>query len=410
MQGNSPGPSAPVITFPDMLRQFGRDVFGKEVQDATTYSYTWLADQVGHVCLGLLLNFAVSAIRKYLVVGLQIIGQSWITDWAPALIAIVITSGWEFLAYRNSARKATGPFPLGKKLLRNNAIIASYYMALGAILGYFVVEGAVVVVGDGVPWRQIVWSLVLIALGAVAVPYWLKQKIIWQKAALPYLFRLAEAKDTFNQTDPRDLQELIDDKVPPKRPGRQVVIGGPIGSGRTALAAGVGTEFAFKGAKVRYLSFDGLLEFAVGPTPDDLGPWNIEYWPWNEAQIVVIDNIGPLIAARGRQQKSKLLTAFKACLADELRSVAPVFNQCHSVWVLGDLSGTTDDDSMTGKNLDDLAAMIRDYCGSKGDALVVELQGSAPGSGQSGVPTRSIAPGAKVRRLPYEDKADPVVA
>ena len=57
-------PSPPNITTCDLWKQFWADVFGKEVQDATTYSYTWLADQVGHVCLGLTANFVATLITK----------------------------------------------------------------------------------------------------------------------------------------------------------------------------------------------------------------------------------------------------------------------------------------------------------------------------------------------------------
>jgi hypothetical protein len=40
---------------------------------------------------------------------------------------------------------------------------------------------------------------------------------------------------------------LVDDvKAPPDKDLRQVLIGGPIGSGRTEMATGIGTEFAFK--------------------------------------------------------------------------------------------------------------------------------------------------------------------
>jgi len=45
------GPSAPRLTAKDLLRQFWADAYGKEVQTAATYSYTWLADQFGHICI-----------------------------------------------------------------------------------------------------------------------------------------------------------------------------------------------------------------------------------------------------------------------------------------------------------------------------------------------------------------------
>jgi pantothenate kinase-related protein Tda10 len=97
--------------------------------------------------------------------------------------------------------------------------------------------------------------LVLFAAIRLAPP-WLRQKITWQKAALPYLFRLANAVATIDPKDAIALQSLIEGGAPPAKPPRQVVIGGPIGSGRTSMAAGIGTEFAFKNHKVRYLSLD----------------------------------------------------------------------------------------------------------------------------------------------------------
>jgi hypothetical protein len=43
---------------------------------------------------------------------------------------------WERSAYRSSVKIAKGGFPLDTKLLRDNAIIATVYMALGATLGW----------------------------------------------------------------------------------------------------------------------------------------------------------------------------------------------------------------------------------------------------------------------------------
>jgi hypothetical protein len=50
----SVGPSAPNLTNEELWQQFKADAYGKEVQTAATYSYTWLADQFGHVCIGII--------------------------------------------------------------------------------------------------------------------------------------------------------------------------------------------------------------------------------------------------------------------------------------------------------------------------------------------------------------------
>ena len=59
---NSSLPLPPKISLRLLLEQFWADVYGKEVQSAATYSYTWLADQVGHICLGILLDFGFTVI------------------------------------------------------------------------------------------------------------------------------------------------------------------------------------------------------------------------------------------------------------------------------------------------------------------------------------------------------------
>jgi hypothetical protein len=80
--------------------------------------------------------------------------------------AIALTSLWELRAYRNSVAKATGLFPLGDKLLRNNAITASYYMALGAVAGHVIIAGGIVAAEHEMPWVQILSLLALVAFGA----------------------------------------------------------------------------------------------------------------------------------------------------------------------------------------------------------------------------------------------------
>ena len=63
------GPSAPILTTKDLLHQFWADAYGKEVQTAATYSYTWLADQFGHICLGIIFNFIATTISGGVLVG-----------------------------------------------------------------------------------------------------------------------------------------------------------------------------------------------------------------------------------------------------------------------------------------------------------------------------------------------------
>jgi hypothetical protein len=361
------GPTPPNLTLADLLKQFWADAYGKEVQTAATYSYTWLADQFGHLCLGILANVLATLVAGWVMVEWGLADQlRWETGrWPGLILALIGVSLWEWSAYSSSVKQATGTFPLDTKLLRDNAVIAAVYMALGALLGlaFHVRVGPALLITAAV-----VVAAVLLA------PRWLRQKIIWQKASIPYLFRLADAAPTINQANADALLKFIDDGAPPPNP-RQVVIGGPIGSGRTSMASGIGTEFAFKNHKVRYLSLDALLEFAASATPpttfpDDAGPATISYWRWWQSQVVIIDDVGPLISANPAQGQSNL-ARFIALLQNDLQPVAAVLGLCHTVWVIGDLRRPTAG-ALPPATIDAFAKAIADYCGSD-DVLVVEL-------------------------------------
>jgi hypothetical protein len=359
-------PQVPQITYGELLRQFKADVYGKEVQSAATYSYMWMADQMGHVCVGIIVNRITTVGARHLW---QYFDLHSFAEVAGLVTAIAIVAAWEASTFFSSEHSATGLFPLGRELLRDNAIIAAAYMALGAFVGF----GFQI----GLPWSDVA---VIVAATIVAVwlaPRWLRQKIVWQKAALPYLSRLADMEPTMGEDAAKKLQALLDGGAPPKVKPAQVIIGGPVGSGRTQLAAGIGTEFAFKNVKTRYISIQSLLEFASAAQPpdfpDDSGPVNVNYWPWSESQVIIIDDVGPLIAPQ-RDQHEAVLDHFRGILNDELKSVAAVLARCHTVWVIGDLCppGNT---LLVGDVLDQFAVAVSDYTKGEQKPLVIELRG-----------------------------------
>jgi hypothetical protein len=340
------GPQPPKITLKELLCQFWVDIYGKEVQSASTYSYTWVADQVGHVCIGIVLSFGLAILVTYLLPPHND-GASLRDSFVGLALATLIVSYWEYRAYQSSVAGATHVFPLRRKLLRQNAVIAAGYMAMGAVVGFAFQQVR--------PWGIVGFAAMLL-LAIICAPPWLRQKIIWQKAALPYLFRLADVQRTVEIGEAHRLQNLISKGPKPY----QVVVGGPIDSGRTSFAAGIGTEFAFRKAKVRYLTFNSLLEFAAHKPQfgDDAGPSNINYWPWSEAQVVIIDDLGPLIAAQDQQAN---LDNFRQLLESKLANVAPVLARCFTVWVIGDLrpKGQT---TITGETLNQFGRAIARFC------------------------------------------------
>ena len=132
------GPSAPQLTLKNLRDQFWADVYGKEVQTTATYSYTWVADQFGHICLGLIGNFAATALC-----GVVMTFLGWSHEfhydtgkWPGLVIVSVGAAVWEWFAYNKSVDEATKRFPLDTALLRDNAQVAAGYMILGGVLGF----------------------------------------------------------------------------------------------------------------------------------------------------------------------------------------------------------------------------------------------------------------------------------
>ena len=311
-----------LVNGPTLRRQFWADIHDKEVSSAATYSYLWTADQMGHVALGLLLGGLIMRVTVD-------IGLSW---WLAAVLtiggAIAFFGSWEYSTYSEKARKA-GSLSVGEqRLLMRNASIATFYMVLGAF------AATAFFTTSFLPWGLLILLACVVATIAWAL-WWLRQKIVWQKAALPYLARLAYQRSAL-PAETLDRVRAICEELPTGGwEKRQLVIWGPFGVGKTPLAAAIGTEFAFCGWKVRYVGFDKLVHMA-GADENDEGPRNIVYWDWRKIDVLIIDDIDP-----GLEHDYLDPQAFKEVFEDDFKSQKDgkdqrqILKNCHTIWVLG---------------------------------------------------------------------------
>jgi hypothetical protein len=356
-----PVPAPPALTARNLFKQFWADIYGKEVQSAATYSYTWMADQMGHVCVGILLDFGFTAIAYHV----RTASDFW-CEFAGFVLTSIVVCYWEYRAFSTDVKKAVGPFPLGRELLRDNAIIAAVYMVLGAAVGW--------AFHNTVSW-VVPAVVILVVVAVILAPRWLRQKITWQKAGMPYLARLADTKAEMSRDLADKLWQQINADAPPSGPAQISVIAGPIGSGRTSIACGIGTEFAFRGVSVRYLNFVDLIEFAatsnfelVPPLP---GPANIGFWPWGQAQVLVIDNIGPLIDSFGTAKAPDGFNNLSQWLMGLLPNIRDALRDRHTIWILGEIGAGSQ------AELDRSANSIADFLGAA-SPLAILLGGAAP--------------------------------
>jgi hypothetical protein len=289
---------------------------------------------MGHIGLGIVLTIAFGLVFQLLPVS-----NASRLIW-PFAIAVGVCTYWEVSAFRSFAARSTGLFPPDTALLWRNAVAASLYMVLGIALG--MAWQCALLFSDSdkaflLPPRFWTWLGVAVTVfctvTALAVAYpWVRQKMMWQKAAMPFLFRLADARDTIAKDDAQRLQAYADQHLR-KRADRTVhtpvlLISGPLWAGKTSFACGIGTEAAFRNMTVRYVTFNKLKQMAESAR-DDLGPSNIVYWKWKQSEVVVVDDID----SGTFSQDFTALESFKAIAVGN--HFADHFSGRISIWVIG---------------------------------------------------------------------------
>ena len=87
------------------------------------------------------------------------------------------------------------------------------------------------------------------------------------------------------------MQRLIDPAVTPIY--RHLLVSSPFGAGKTGLAAGISTEFAFRMSIGRYTTLVKLLESnerSVDRSGQEFQDGRM-LWPWRNAELLVIDDV-----------------------------------------------------------------------------------------------------------------------
>jgi len=376
-------PTAPDIGLGDVLHQVKRDLLAKEVQTSPTYSYQWMADQAGHIGLGLLIVLCTWWARQFadpgqwswipivgaflgslcaqigqlidsiaVKVGISSAALSDLPVWIGFAIAVVSISLLELYDYWQASKKLETLFDATRDRtdLRQNVGAAIGYVSFGAVVAVLALLSfppllmvPFVLLTAFFPWllrrlpdwlrqktllRQIA-LLILSPLLLARADHWLRQKMRFQQAGLPFLFRLPEFKlDGFSREDAQQIDDFI--RTSGDASPKHIAIIGEIETGKTMLAVGIGTEASFSKKKVRYLTFSKLTQIAhLRKEPDP--PRNLVFWPWQESQILVIDDVVSGLLHSKVDSPEQLQEQLQSDLGDALQSI----RRRYTVWCLG---------------------------------------------------------------------------
>ncbi len=300
-------PPPRVPTLHDIGCQVKRDLFGKDVQDTPTVTYSWIGDQFGHFALGFEITFALSWI--FVLLGWDHMPTIL---WVPGaiLIGFALKELSDYVTAWSKAKTAKSDFPFDQAELLWNMATAVLYIGLGVA----VAAPAVVLSQRWDADRPLAWVPLMIlvpvgVVGAAVAVWWLRRKITFQQAGLPMMYRLAIFPNYLGQgADLKANVDFIDELIKPDMPaGRHLVIAGPPLAGKSSLATGVGTEFAFNEGIARYTTLIKLLQAEPVNNPQSQIPTEFQdgriLWPWEDADLLIVDDVDYVSGYSHRVQK-----------------------------------------------------------------------------------------------------------
>ena len=311
----------PAIYGSMIFRQVSHDLFGsKDAQDASTLTYTWVADQFGHVTLGFIVTLALWALISIIWPGIDV---SLRTAWAAILVAaaIVLKEGYDFVCELDRRQKCFR-FDAGDVLF--NCATSCIYTWIGTAVA------AVAVLFFA--WSLLA-ALVLVLLSLPVAKYWLRRKIALQQSDAPFLYRLADFPQNFAGRDGPDIITNLYSRTEPQH----VVLTGPLNSGKTSLAVGAATEFGYRAGLCRYISLVKLAQTGHGAAerpglhPETAFQDGRTLWPLDAVELLVVDDVDGGIPAL-EIDPDKLKKALVAQLGEKFLSL---MKERRTLWVAG---------------------------------------------------------------------------
>jgi hypothetical protein len=319
------------ISTKDVLNQLKADLIGKDSYRGVTLTYSWLANQFGHISLGFIPTTILFFVFK----------NKLDPESAGIKAASYVALGWVCFELYNFL----GPLLMKKKSSSKLVYVSgpSYqfqpawlniaydtftdlcFFAFGSFLSAYIL----VYFHGGITstFSMMLWVLFINIL--VHGRYWFLTKMYQQSAQFPFQYRLSQ----FDLPISELAKKTIQDWLVKSNTVKHLLVFGGVNSGKTSLSVGIANEKSIQHQAVLYTTATKLISlFFKAPEPNQTSsyPWN-----WRTSSFLVVDDINPgdpiqedIISANHFLQLMDTYTNANDANRNAIRN-------CSIIWVLG---------------------------------------------------------------------------
>jgi hypothetical protein len=268
----------------DICKQLTRDLIGKDAFRGVTLSYTWLANQFGHIGLGFI---PAAMIYVWVYQGKRVASGMW----GPAAFILFF---WIVLELKNygisilprkkesfTKKKARIKFYNPRKWhFLNDLFTDLLFFGFGAFLAGILFDQNVVTVSGFIFFTTAI---------AYHFKYWYLSKIYLQRAWYPFQYRLSQWDQYMSPENTAAITQFMEAPYT----GTHLVLLGEDDNEKIHLAVGIGSEVSYQLKKCRYLTAMKAFECFYRYEAEDSSNSHQVCWNWEEAELLIIDDINP---------------------------------------------------------------------------------------------------------------------
>ncbi|MEI8074420.1 MAG: ATP-binding protein [Bacteroidota bacterium] len=319
------------ITTKDVLNQFKADLIGKDSYRGVTLTYSWLANQFGHISLGFIPTTILFFVFK----------NKLDPEHAGLKAASCVALAWICFELYNFL----GPLLLKKKSSSKLIYVSgSEYQFQPAwwniafdtftdlcffAFGSFLSASILVCFLEGNTSIINIILFILCIVLAYPARYWFLTKMYQQAAQFPFQYRLSQFDLAISENAKNSVQAWLDNN----QTGQHLLIFGGVNSGKTSLSVGLGNEKSIKHVSVFYTTANKIISLFFSHPAEDS---TITYpWHWHNCSYLVVDDIDP-----GDPVKEDIISAnnflqFIDTYTNSNDSNRTTIRNCSVIWVLG---------------------------------------------------------------------------